>query len=101
MPRRALLLAATLAGLAPAPARGVEPADVQVVRRAGALRVETGAAVAEVALRRARLGCRAWRSGRGYARETGPRGLLYDRDGATHGFLSVRDVATLPNGVRL
>ncbi len=101
MPRRALVLAATVAALAPAPARGVEPADVHVVRRAGALRVETGAAVAEVALRRMRLVFRDRRTGRVYTRETGPGGLFYERAGATHGLGTVRDVATLPDGVRL
>src|SRR5579885_2958354 len=101
MPRRALVLAATVAALGPAPARGVEPADVHVVRRAGALRVETGAAVAEVALRRMRLVFRDRHTGRVYTRETGPGGLFYERAGATHGLGTVRDVATLPDGVRL
>jgi alpha-glucosidase (family GH31 glycosyl hydrolase) len=101
MPRPVLALAAALAVLGPVGARAVEPADVRVERRAGALRVETGAAVAEIALRRYRLTFRDRATGTAYTREAPPAGLFYERGGTTHTLGAVSAVERLPDGVRL
>jgi alpha-glucosidase (family GH31 glycosyl hydrolase) len=97
--RRSLVPVALL--LQTAVAAAVEPADVTVRRFAGSVRVETGAANAQIRLGRWGLRVRDRGTGRLLTRELGSGGLFYERAGVVHRLGAITDVATLPDGVRL
>src|SRR5712692_10345261 len=95
------LALAVLTALAPRATLAVEPADVTTRRLHGAVRLATGAAIADVHLRPYRLDLRERGSRVLLAGELASGGLFYERGGVAHSLGSVSDVATLPDGVRL
>ena len=92
---------ALLALLMPTVAAAVEPASVTVTRRGSLLRIETGAAVATVRMRRYALALRASGARRVLTAEARSGGLFYERGGSVHALGAVTAVEALADGARL